>query len=215
MSTTLSLAECHKMMKTMNTTLRSVPNVFSFSTKLDFSQLSLDSYKGKFFGLVNKDSVKYKKKITEYLQLYDDIINMKSLVCDKNAESGLNDVLTELSNIDFKVKLYKSILDNIDARTNNPYAYGGQQEFHELDTVEDVYSSSKHEYKTIVEAAQFSGKMEKRPIFFSLFKEDDIQMEYDIVLRRKTSLEKKRDLINQETSIELDLSNYTKKLCGI
>ena len=214
MAKTLSLSESHKVISELQKNLKKMPTKWSFTTTLDYSQLTHDNYKGRIRKKADKQYETITGNIDEYLSRYRDLIKLKTFVSNKNAEIGLNEILAKLSNMHYEVRIYNGIL----AELENP-SYGMQNEnedtVYSAKALNQIFDNSKHEYDTIVAAPQFDGLLKTKSTYFTVYSVDQVKEILDNLTRDKTELEKKRDSLNLETTIEVQLSEATVKLCGL
>lgn len=214
MPTKLTLAESHKIVLELKKALNTRPNEFEFNVLLEKSQIGNPLYKNGFLKNAKSEFDDKSKKVNDFLNYYDDLVKLKTHVSKSNTQVGLDEVLVELTHIDKKVTLFKSILNKTPPIRYDETQYVNRGHYSE-DNVNGCYEMAEHEHKVLTSAPQFSGNIENQTLTFDLYDKERVQELHDETIKTKTSLEKKRDALNQETSLELNLSESTKKLCGL
>jgi hypothetical protein len=214
MSTTLNLAEAQKVIKKLQKALQTPPTVFSFSVPLELSQVSRATHKGQFTKKANAKYKKYTHQVDSYLSFTDDLVKVKQHVSKANGTVGLNEILAELSYVHLKTELY----DNIVKSTEPSPSWGVLKTptvAYSKEALNDVYDAAKHEWKTITTAPQFDGTLNDKSVCISLYDESNVVDLYNATLKHQTELENKCVFLNQETKIDVKLSEATKTLCGL
>ena len=204
-----------------------MPTIFSFSSTLKFGQISAPEYATIFKNQVKKAYDKRMDEINNYLNIHEDLVNMKTLVSDTNAKIGLNRILAELTNIQTKISFYQTILNTTAAtvaasetyyernRGTAAAASDDKKIPYSPETISQTYTEAVREYNILTSAPQFDGNLTDKSHTFSLYDEKDIKDIYNETVRHKTELERQRDNLNKTTNLTIDLSEASRNVCGL